>query len=111
MTIGEQVLNVLKSRTTEVQDVVDKMRELEDRKKNDHLDQKYIRDVLDPKLTELRVKRGNIKNLTEAEIRKMTEAYYYVISFEAPAEAPAEIEARVRIMEQVLRFLITTQEA
>ena len=45
------------------------------------------------------------------EIRKMTEAYYYVISFEAPAEAPAEIEARVRIMEQVLRFLITTQEA
>lgn len=75
MTIGEQVLNVLKSRTTEVQDVVDKMRELEDRKKNDHLDQKYIRDVLDPKLTELRVKRGNIKNLTEAEIRKMTEEY------------------------------------
>ncbi len=41
------------------------------------------------------------------EIQKMTEAYYYVISFEAPTDAPAQIEARVRIMEQVLRFLIT----
>ena len=45
------------------------------------------------------------------EIQKMTEAYYYFITFEAPETAPAEIEANVRIMEQVLRFLIVKQEA
>ena len=45
------------------------------------------------------------------EIQKMTEAYYYFITFEAPVTAPAEIEANVRIMEQVLRFLIVKQEA
>lgn len=45
------------------------------------------------------------------EIQKMTEAYYYVVSFEAPVEAPAEIEANIRIMEQVIRFLIVKQEA
>ena len=40
------------------------------------------------------------------EIQKMTEAFYNVVSFEAPEEAPAQIEAKVRIMEQVIRFLI-----
>ena len=45
------------------------------------------------------------------EIQKMTEAYYYVIDFEAPESAPADIESNVRIMEQVLRFLIVKQEA
>ena len=45
------------------------------------------------------------------EIQNMTEAYYYFVSFEAPLNAPAEIEANVRIMEQVIRFLIVKQEA
>lgn len=45
------------------------------------------------------------------EIQKMKEAYYYVIDFEAPVNAPADIESNVRIMEQVLRFLIVKQEA
>ena len=43
------------------------------------------------------------------EIQKMNEAYYYVIDFEAPEAAPADIESNVRIMEQVLRFLIVKQ--
>ncbi len=45
------------------------------------------------------------------EIQKMKEAYYYVIDFEAPVNAPADIESNIRIMEQVLRFLIVKQEA
>lgn len=45
------------------------------------------------------------------EIQKMSEAFYSIITFEAPASAPAEIERRVRIMEQVIRFLIVKQEA
>ena len=45
------------------------------------------------------------------EIRKAREAYYYFMSFEAPETAPALIESDIRIMEQVLRFLIVKQEA
>ena len=40
------------------------------------------------------------------EIQKMREAYYYFIQFDAEATAPAEIEQRMRIMDNVLRFLI-----
>ena len=40
------------------------------------------------------------------EIQKMTEAFYYVVDFDAPENAPAQIEDKVRIMERVLRFLI-----
>ena len=45
------------------------------------------------------------------EIQKMNEAFYYIVAFEAPLSAPAQIEANVRIMEQVIRFLIVKQEA
>jgi len=40
------------------------------------------------------------------EIQKMSEAFYYFIQFDAEATAPAEIESRVRIMDNVLRYLI-----
>ncbi|MCF0130939.1 MAG: 30S ribosomal protein S6, partial [Pseudobutyrivibrio sp.] len=39
------------------------------------------------------------------EIQKMSEGYYYFIHFDAEAEAPAQIEDHVRIMDNVLRFL------
>ena len=45
------------------------------------------------------------------EIQKMREGYYYFIHFEAEATAPAEIESRLRIMDNVLRFLCVKQEA
>ena len=45
------------------------------------------------------------------EIQKMREGFYYFIAFEAEATAPAEIEARLRIMENVIRFLCVRQEA
>ena len=45
------------------------------------------------------------------EIQKMREGYYYFITFESEATAPAEIEARLRIMENVIRFLCVRQEA
>ena len=44
------------------------------------------------------------------EIQKIREGFYYFITFEAPAETPAQIEQRVRIMETVLRFLIVKVE-
>ncbi|MDD6667297.1 MAG: 30S ribosomal protein S6 [Lachnospiraceae bacterium] len=56
---------------------------------------------------------GTVTNVDEAgkkklavEINKMTEAYYYFIQFEANADAPAQVEADVRIMDNVLRFLV-----
>lgn len=44
------------------------------------------------------------------EIEKQREGFYYFIQFKAEATAPAEIESRVRIMEQVLRYLIVSLE-
>lgn len=45
------------------------------------------------------------------EIQKMKEAYYYFIHFESEADVPGEIEQRIRIMDNVLRYLCVKQEA
>ncbi|MDO4634161.1 MAG: 30S ribosomal protein S6 [Eubacteriales bacterium] len=44
------------------------------------------------------------------EIQKMNEAYYYFIPFDAETSAPAEIEKRLRIQENVLRYLIVAKD-
>ena len=44
------------------------------------------------------------------EIQKMKEGYYYFIQFDADAACPAEVEKRVRIMDNVLRYLIVRPE-
>ena len=55
---------------------------------------------------------GTITNVDEwgkkrlaYEIQKMREGFYYFIQFDANADCPAEIEKRVRILDNVLRFL------
>ena len=45
------------------------------------------------------------------EIDKSREGYYSFIRFDAEPTAPAEIESRVRIMDNVIRYLIVKQEA
>ena len=45
------------------------------------------------------------------EIQHMKEGFYYFIQFEADASCPAELEKRVRIMDNVLRFLVVKKEA
>ena len=45
------------------------------------------------------------------EIQKMKEGFYYFIQFEAETSAPKEIESRIRIMDNVIRYLIVKQEA
>ena len=44
------------------------------------------------------------------DIQKMSEGYYYFIQFDAETSVPAQIEAKVRIMENVLRFLCIRQD-
>lgn len=44
------------------------------------------------------------------EVQKMKEAHYYFIQFDAEATAPVEIENRVRIIDNVLRFLVVRQD-
>lgn len=39
------------------------------------------------------------------EIQKMKDGYFYFIKFESEATCPAEVESRIRIMENVIRFL------
>ena len=48
-------------------------------------------------------------NITEV-VQKMKEAFYYFIRFEAESTVPAEIESRVRIMDNVIRYLCVRQD-
>ena len=45
------------------------------------------------------------------EIQKMKEAYYYFVQFDAEATAPIEIENRIRIMDNVIRYLCVRADA
>ncbi|MFV0364068.1 MAG: 30S ribosomal protein S6 [Suipraeoptans sp.] len=45
------------------------------------------------------------------EIQKMNEGFYYFIHFESEATTPHEVEQRIRIMDNVLRYLCVRQEA
>ena len=45
------------------------------------------------------------------EIQHMKEGFYYFVQFEAEATCPAELEKRVRIMENVLRYLVVRKDA
>ena len=60
---------------------------------------------------------GTITNVDEwgkrrlaYEIQKMKEGFYYVVQFDAPTTAPAEIESRIRIMDNVMRYLVVKRE-
>ncbi len=44
------------------------------------------------------------------EIQKMTDGFFYFIQFDAPGTAPAELERRIRIMDNVLRYLIVKSD-
>ena len=45
------------------------------------------------------------------EIQKMQEGFYYFVRFEAESTVPAEIESRMRIMDNVLRYLCVRLDA
>ncbi|NLL73870.1 MAG: 30S ribosomal protein S6 [Clostridiales bacterium] len=45
------------------------------------------------------------------EIQKMNDGYYYFIQFEADSSVPGEIEQRIRIMENVIRYLCINKDA
>ena len=60
---------------------------------------------------------GTITNVEEwgkkklaYEVNHEKEGFYYFIQFDAEATAPAEIEDRVRIMDNILRFLCVRQD-
>ena len=60
---------------------------------------------------------GTVTDVEEAgkkklavEIKKMTEAYYYFIKFDAESDVPAKVEADVRILDNVLRFLCVRKD-
>ena len=45
------------------------------------------------------------------EIQKMKEGYYYFVHFESDSTVPAQVEQRMRITENVIRFLCVRQDA
>ena len=44
------------------------------------------------------------------EIQKMNEGFYYFVHFDAEGDAIAEIESRMRIMDNVIRYLCVRQD-
>ncbi|MEF9946007.1 MAG: 30S ribosomal protein S6 [Lachnospiraceae bacterium] len=61
---------------------------------------------------------GNVTDVDEwgkkrlaYEIQKMKEGFYYFIHFESDASVPSEVESRIRIMDDVIRYLCVRQEA
>ena len=60
---------------------------------------------------------GQITNVDEwgkkqlaYEIQKMNEGFYYFIQFDAETTMPGELEQRLRIMDNVLRYLTVNAE-
>ena len=60
---------------------------------------------------------GQITNVDEwgkkqlaYEIQKMNEGFYYFIQFDAETTMPGELEQRLRIMDNVLRYLVVNAE-
>jgi small subunit ribosomal protein S6 len=45
------------------------------------------------------------------EIQKMKEGFYYFIQFESDSTVPGEVEKRVRIMDNVIRYLCIRKDA
>lgn len=45
------------------------------------------------------------------EIKKFNEGFYNFITFTAESETPIEVERRMRIKENVLRYLVVREEA
>ena len=73
--------------------------------------------ALKTKFTDLISKNGTLGEVEEwgkkklaYEVQKMKEAFYYFIRFEAESTVPAEIESRVRIMDNVIRYLCVRQD-
>ena len=61
--------------------------------------------------------KGTIENVEEwgsrklaYEIKKKSEGYYVVVNFEAPVDMPAELERQFKITEEVLKYLIVSNE-
>lgn len=44
------------------------------------------------------------------EIQKMKEGFYYIVKFEADNNCPNELEAHIRLMENVIRYLVVREE-
>jgi len=60
---------------------------------------------------------GTITNVDEwgkkrlaYEVRKMKEAFYYFIQFDGEASVPAEVESRIRLNENVVRYLCVRRD-
>ena len=61
---------------------------------------------------------GTITNVDEwgkkrlaYEIRKMREGFYYFIQLDSDADCPIEVESRIRIMDNVIRYLCVRQDS
>lgn len=53
---------------------------------------------------------GGEKRSLAYEIKKMKEGYYYFIHFTGSKDVPSNVEDRIRIIDNVLRYLVVSVE-
>ena len=52
-----------------------------------------------------------VKKRLAYEIQHIREGFYYFVQFEADSTCPAEVERHMRIMDNVLRYLVVRKDA
>jgi len=55
-------------------------------------------------------KRRLAYEIQKSKDQKLREGFYYFIQFDADSTCPAELESNLRIMDNVIRYLIVKQE-
>ena len=82
------------------------------------VDDEVINDTVEKEKEIITTVGGTITNVDELgkkklayEIQKLSEGFYYFIQFDSESDTPGEIEQRLRIMDNVLRYLCVKQEA
>lgn len=86
---------------------------------NGKLEDEAKKAELDKALAYIARFNGNVTNIDDwgkkrfaYDIQKMKEGFYYFIQFESEDNnCPNELEAHIRLMESVVRYLVVKQEA
>lgn len=67
---------------------------------------KSLQNLLDKLGAKITAKKDAVKQQLAYEIKKLREANYVYVEFSAPSEVPAQLENKLKINENVIRYLL-----
>lgn len=81
-----------------------------------NLEEEKLKEVIN-KISDLIKNNGILEKIEEIgkrklayEIRKNTEAYYFVFHFESKSEFASELERKYRITEEIIKFIVVRKD-